>query len=463
MKVAIGCTSHRLGFFSILALGCTLTALATARADDWPQWLGPERDGVWRETGILDKFPDNGPKVLWRAAVGGGYAGPAVAGNRVYVTDRLLGDGDRNPDNPFDRNSRVKGKERVLCLDDADGSVVWKYEYDCPYRVSYPAGPRTTPIIRDGKVYTLGTMGDLLCLDAAAGKVLWSKNFPRDYHAQVPMWGFSANPLLDGDKLICLVGGAGSVAVAFHKDSGKEIWRALSAREPGYCPPTIIEAGGKRQLIIWHPEAVNSVDPETGRLYWSQRFEIKAGMTIPTPRQAGDELFVSCFYNGSMMFKLDPDAPRATVLWRSKSSSELPQRTDNLHCVMSTPFLKDGYIYGVCSYGELRCLRADSGERIWQTREPTTKGPAVRWANAFLVQQGDRCFLFNELGDLIIARLTPKGYEEISRAHVLDPTNKMASVMREEQKIVVWSHPAFAHRSVYARNDKELIRVSLAR
>jgi outer membrane protein assembly factor BamB len=324
--------------------------------------------------------------------------------------------------------------------------------------VGYPAGPRTTPVVSDGKVYTLGAMGDLLCLETATGAVVWAKNFPRDYQAPVPQWGFSANPLLDGDRLICLVGGAGSVAVAFHKDTGKELWRALSAHEPGYCPPMIYEAGGKRQLIIWHPEAVNGLDPETGQAHWSQPFRVRAGITIATPRLAGDLLFVSSFYNGSLMLQLDRDPPGARVRWKGKSNSEQPRLSDGLHSLMCTPFIKNGHVYGVCSYGQLRCLKADSGERVWETLRATGSEtrPVERWANAFLVAQGDRFFLFNEKGDLILARLTPQGYDEIGRAHLLEPVNELPG------RPVVWSHPAFANRSVYARNDREIVCVSLA-
>jgi outer membrane protein assembly factor BamB len=444
---------------AVLAL--TVTASVT-RADDWPQWLGPQRDGVWRETGILETFPPGGPKIRWRTPVGMGYAGPAVAKGRVYLTDRMLAGGTKNPANAFARDV-VNGTERVLCLDEATGKILWKHEYDCPYQVSYPAGPRTTPLVHDGKVYTLGTMGDLLCLDATTGKVLWSKNFPKDYGAPVPMWGFSANLLLEGDKLFSLVGGKGSVVVAFHKDSGNELWRALSAREIGYSPPMIFEAGGTRQLIIWHPDAVNGLDPETGKVYWTEPGYVQAGMSIATPRKAGDRLYVSSFYSGSILLQFASAKPAVNVVWKSKtwgakSGSERPDKTDGLHCVLSTPVLVDGYIYGVCSYGQLRCVKADNDERIWETLKATGKvdKPDERWANAFLVPQGNRFFLANEKGDLIIARLTPQGYDEISRAHLLEPTNLMAG------RPVVWSHPAFANKSVYARNDKEIICVSLA-
>jgi len=245
--------------------------------------------------------------------------------------------------------------------------------------------------------------------------------------------------------------------VALDKNTGREIWRALSAREPGYCSPVIFQAGGVRQLIVWHPESVNSLDPETGKVYWSLNSQepVRAGMTIATPRQWDDLLFLTCFYNGSWMLRLDASKPAAATVWQSQRVSE--QNTDALHSTLSTPFLQDGYIYGVCSYGQLRCLRADTGERVWETLSATTSdGKAARWASAFIVKNQDRFFLINELGDLIIARLTPKGYEEISRARVIDPVN------HDTGRPVVWSHPAFANRRMYVRNDQEILCVDLA-
>src|ERR1051325_3254978 len=229
-------------------MGLLSLSPTTLRADDWPQWLGPQRDAIWRETGIVEKFPTNGLKFRWRVPVGGGYAGPAVAKGRVYVTDRQLAKGASNPANPFDRGE-IPGSERVLCLNEADGKIVWQHEYNCAYSVSYPSGPRATQTVHDGKVYTLGAEGNLACLDAEKGTLLWSHDFKKDFNLKTPMWGFAGHPLVDGQKLICLAGGDGSVAVAFDKDSGKELWRALSAKEPGYAPPMIYEFAAKRQLI----------------------------------------------------------------------------------------------------------------------------------------------------------------------------------------------------------------------
>ena len=422
-------------------------------ADEWPQWLGPQRDGVWRETGIIRKFPEGGPKVRWRTPIGGGYSGPAVANGKVYLMDRKLAGGADNPQNAF-RRGTIPGSERVLCLNEADGKIIWQHEYECPYDISYAGGPRVTPLVSGGKVYTVGAMGNLFCLDAQDGKVIWSHDYKTEYHARIPVWGSAGHPLLDGDKLICIVGGDGSVAMAFDKNTGKELWRALSAREPGYCPPTLINAGGAKQLIIWHPQAVNSLDPETGKVHWSHPWEVRSGLCIATPRQSGDLLLLSSFYTSSKCFRLNGSQPDATLAWEGKSFSEM--KTDTLHSLMSTPFIEDGYIYGVCSYGQLRCLKLQTGERVWETLAATTGGEPVRWANAFIIKNGDRFFLANEKGDLIIAKLTPKGYDEISRTHLLDPTSP------DPRRLVVWSHPAFANKCVYARNDREIVCASLA-
>lgn len=445
--------SQDIAHILFLMLVCGLPACA----DDWPQWMGPKRDGVWRETGIVDTFPAGGPPVRWRVPIGGGYSGPAVVGNRVYVTDKQMPQGIQNPDNPFSR-TRTPATERVVCLNGEDGSIVWKHEYECPYTVSYPAGPRTTPVVQDGRVYTLGSEGHLFCLEAKDGKVVWGKELKKDYqHEQSPVWGWSANLLLDGDRLICLVGGKGTAVVAFHKETGKEIWRAIDSsgpHGPGYSSPVIIEAGGKRQLIVWHPTAITSLDPESGSQYWTQPFVSAQGLSVATPRVSGDNLFISAFYNGSLLLKLDKSQPQASVVWKRHGENE--KNTDALHCLMSTPVIDGDYIYGVCSHGETRCLDLKNGDRKWSTFEPTSKQSA-RWGNAFIVRHEGRYVLFSEQGDLILAQMTPEGYKELSRAHLLEPTGP------SQRRLVVWTHPAFANRCVYVRNDTEIVCVSLAK
>lgn len=432
-----------------------LALLAAARlvADDWPHWQGPRGDGVWRETGILATFPAGGPPVRWRVPIGAGYSSPAIAGGRVFLTDRPESKTRGNPGGALERAAEA-GRERVQCFDARDGRVLWQHEYDCPYLISYPAGPRASPSVAGDRVYTLGAEGDLHCLDTATGRVVWARSFKRDYGVTTQTWGFAAPPLVDGDRVICLVGGEGHTVVAFDRENGREVWRALPTREPGYAPPTIIEAGGRRQLIVWDSEALNGLDPATGAVFWREPFKTKMAHAIGTPRRSGEFLFISSFFDGSMLLRLDAAAPRAEVVWKIKGPSEV--RPEGLHSLMSTPLIEDGHIYGVCSFGQLRCLQLADGTRRWESLAPTTvAGKPARWTTAFLVKHEDRTFIYNETGDLIIARLTPQGYEEISRAHLLDPTNRAGG------RDVHWSHPAFADRAVFVRNDRELLCADL--
>lgn len=422
---------------------------APAPAEDWPQWLGPRRDSVWREQGVVARFPAQGLKVRWRSPLGLGYSGPAVAGDRVFVMDyeKRQGEVTNNPG----RRDKLEGKERVLCFDAAMGKLLWKHEYDRPYHVSYGGGPRATTTVHDGKVYALGAEGNLWCLDAADGRVIWSKDFVKDYGAPTPLWGAAAHPLADGDALYCMVGGQGSAVVAFDRNTGRELWKALNAPDAGYCPPTMIEHAGQKQLLVWHPESIHGLDPRTGSVHWSVPLKPAAGMSITAPRKLGPYVLATGYGDVGVLLKLDDARPAAEVVWRGKPQTGIFTAT-------STPFLEDGTIYGCdISTGALMAVRLEDGQRLWQTVEPTLgKDRRGRYGTAFLVKHEDRFFLFNEQGDLLLARLSPKGYEELGRFHVLEATSSTFG------RPVVWSHPAFARQCLFARNDKELVCVSLA-
>src|SRR5437868_7826646 len=188
--------------FCAVAVLLFLSGAASLLADDWPQWLGPNRDSVWRETGIVEKFPAGGPSVRWRVKIGGGYSGPVMAKGRIYVMDRRLAGETNAPSDPFQRTT-INGGERVLCLSEVNGKLLWQHQYECVYSISYPAGPRAAPLVADGKVFTLGAEGNLFCLDAESGRVLWARELKKDYNIKAPMWGFAGHPLLHGNKLIC--------------------------------------------------------------------------------------------------------------------------------------------------------------------------------------------------------------------------------------------------------------------
>ncbi|MGD0101460.1 MAG: PQQ-binding-like beta-propeller repeat protein [Acidobacteriota bacterium] len=431
----------RAGQILILAMCIFIPAFS----EDWPEWRGKGRIGIWNESGILDEFSEKGLTVLWRTPIHAGFAGPAVAAGRVFVTD-------------FEATAGLKGTERALCLDEKSGKILWTRAWEVNYgKISYPVGPRATPTVDVDRVYIVGATGTLICLSTRTGDVIWQKDYAKDYGMQMPTWGITSAPLVDRDRLIAIVGGQPDAKVmAFDKMTGKEIWRALpSDSEQGYCQPVIFEVGGIRQLIIWHPSAVVSLDPLTGKVYWQQPFRINMGMTLATPVLSGTHLLVSSFYNGSMLLDITGEAAR--VLWKGKSDSEI--NTDGLHAVINTPVIDGDYIYGICSYGQFRCLDLKTGERVWETMEVTKE--KARWASGLIVRQGDRYFINNDRGELIIAKLSPKGYQEISRTQLIKPTTNSGN--RRELGAVNWSHPAYADRCIFARNDEEIVSMSLAK
>lgn len=406
---------------------------SSAKADDWSQWRGTNRDGVWRESGIVDAVPTTGLKVRWRAKIGRGYSGPVVANGHVFVTDQVF-----NPE-----------VERVLCFNEATGEAVWSHSYPVDYEnMEYGNGPRASPTVHDGWVYTLGTQGDLCCLDAATGRLHWQKDLETEYEAIIPRYGASVAPLVEGDVVIICIGGQPAASViAFDRITGKERWKALED-EAAYSAPIVVERGGCRQAIVWTAENIVSFNPNTGDIYWSEKWKATwdAAQVVATPVLHKDRLlFVMGWNRGSRMYQLDPDKPTATLVWRTRSR---PSTT------MSTPMIADDdYFYSIDNVGGLCCQKADSGEEVWKTSEVSGDSPN---SNAHLTPNGNQVFLFNQRGHLISARISSKGYEETGRTLLVEPTAAFRA-----QGPLVWSHPAYANKHVIARNDRVLVRASL--
>jgi len=423
----------------LIALLLALFSVSIVRADDWPQWRGPTRDGVWREMGVVEKFAGPQVPIRWRVPVGAGYSGPSVYQGRVYLTDRVV---------------EPKQQERVLCFDEATGKSLWQYEYDCEYAVGYPAGPRASVECRDGRAFALGTMGHLHAFDTTDGKLLWKHDLNTEYQIEMPIWGIAASPLLVGDLVIVQIGGRGACLVAFDQATGTERWRALDD-QASYSAPVLTEQGGKAVVVCMTGDNVVGLEPTTGRVYWAVPFPpSKMPIGIATPIISAGRVFLTSFYDGALMIKLhETDPPTAEKLWQRKGFDE--KRTDALHSIISTPLFTGDHIYGVDSYGELRCLDAKTGDRLW---EDLTATPPARWSTIHFVVNGDRVWMFNERGELIISRLSPSGFEEISRAKLIEPTTEQL----RQRGGVCWSHPAFANRAVFARNDAELVCGELA-
>lgn len=436
-------------FFAVfLALPLALAA------DDWPQWLGPERDGIWRETGIVEALPADGPEILWRVEAGYGYSCPTIANGRVYLSDYVIEEGEV-VNNPSGRHP-LKGQERIRCFDAETGEELWSHAYDQPYFLSYPGGPRSTPTFDAGKIFSLGAEGKFLCLDAESGEVIWEQDWKEKYDIDSPIWGFSMHPLIVGDTLYAVVGGEGSVAVAFDKNTGEEKWRSLSAAEPGYCPPTLIHHAGVDQLLIWHPESINSLNPVDGSVYWTLPLKPSYGMSIMAPQKSGNKLFASGIGRVGAVMELDDEKPDAKFYWKAKPK-------EGLFAANVTPLIIDGVIYGCdIDTSGFTAASLETGERYWQTTLPTLgeENPerGGRHGTAFLTlhEESGNLFLFSETGHLIIAKATPESYTEISRAKILEPTNEAFG------RPVVWAAPAFAMKSAFLRNDEALVRVNLA-
>ena len=411
----------------------------SAFADDWPQWRGPQRDGVWREDGVVEAFAGEEIELRWRVPVSSGYSGPTVADGRVYLTDRA---------------TKPEQVERVLCFDWRTGEELWSFVYQCEYRnVSFPAGPRASVIVRDGLAYALGTMGHLHCFDAASGQVRWKKDLNAEYRIDMPIWGIASSPLIEGDLLIVQVGGRPDAClVAFDRRTGVEKWRALGDRA-SYSAPIVIDQAGKRVLVCWTGDNIVGLDAQSGQVYWTYAYP-PAQMVLggASPVLHRDRLFFTGFYDGALLLSVDPQRLAVAKIWHRLGPSE--QQTDGLQSTISTPLFIGDHLYGVDSHGELRCLESGTGARLW---EDLSAVPQARWSTIHFVRNGDKVWMFNERGELLITTLSPAGLEVVSRAQLIEPTRDQLN----QRGGVCWAHPAFAYKHVFARNDEALVCASL--
>ena len=355
---------------------CIIILHGNALAQQWQQWRGVNRDAKISSNGLVDELPGSDVPRLWTAPIGPGYSGPTVANSLVYVTDRGIQGG-------------VENIERVLCFDAKTGKSVWQNQYEAPYEISYTAGPRAAVTIHQGKAFSVGAMGHFLCLNAKSGEVIWQRDLAKDYDARMPIWGITAAPLVYEDIVIQVAAGEGnSCVVALELETGKERWRAIDEKA-GYSAPVLIRQAGRDVLVVWTGESVSGLDPSSGRVHW--RIEMasrKMPIGVPTPVVSDDLIFVSSFYDGSLLIRFDQKQLSAEKVWRRVGRDE--KNTDALHCMISNPIIKGDHIYGADSYGEMRCLDVRNGDRIW---EDTSVVPRNRWATVHIIQADDREFI----------------------------------------------------------------------
>jgi outer membrane protein assembly factor BamB len=395
------------------------------RSADWPNWRGLNQAGIWEDVRLPEKFGPETVTTSWRVKIGGGYSGVAVSNGRVLTMDRPEG----------------KETERVICLDAKTGGTLWQWEYKAAYGdLSYNNGPRATPTVNEDFVYSLGATGLIHCLALSDGKKSWSLDCEAVLKAKRPIWGHASSAVVRGDLVYFHIGGRpGGTLIALEKKTGKLRWKALSDR-PGYSTLLPISMHKKDQLLAFTADNLASVSPETGKLIYKTPFKTSNyDVAIISPVVMGNSVFVSGYWDGSALFKID-DKLQPKTAWTTKS----------LSCLMATPLHLDGHLYALDKRNGLLCLDLGTGKVLWKDGYQMTK--KERNPHASMVwgeKQKGMAVILNAGGDLILARLSPQGYSERGRVHLLDGR-------------WIWSHPAFAGQDIFARSDTEIIRVRIS-
>jgi outer membrane protein assembly factor BamB len=389
-----------------------------ASAGEWPQWLGPNRDGTTTETVAAWK---DAPKVLWKKSVGEGHSSPVVAGGKVFIHSKV----------------KDKDEEEVVAYDAVKGEEAWRAKYDRGnFKALFGNGPRATPAVAGGKVYTLGITGFLTCFDAAKGEQVWQLDTLKEFNAKNLYFGVSGSPLVDDRAVYVMAGGKGAGIVALNKDKGDVLWRSTDDK-PSYSSPIAIEAGGKRQLVFLTGSGVVALDPKDGTPFWQHALADLLNESATTPVYHGDYLFASTITAGGRGLKLGAKdgKPTAEEAWKN----------EELNCYFSTPVTvgKD-YLYLVSGSkplakqvsATLRCVALDSGKELWKQEK-------VGKYHASLMRTGDdKLLMLDDSGNLILLEPNAKEYKELARAKVCGET---------------WAHPALADGRLYVRDGDNLI------
>lgn len=425
-----------------------------SNAEDWPQYLGKNAEGVWKESGISLNLEKHPPKLAWTREIGSGYTGPSVAEGKVFLMDRKADEykpGQLSPGTNINfERAEIPGGERIVCLDEKSGQILWVYSYAQTYTSAFPyaIGPRSTPLYDGELVYALGAEGQLTACDVKRGFPSWTRNLIKSFKFKVPDWGTASHPILHKDLLICIAGGDGSTVVAFDKKTGSVVWKALSAKQPGYGTLVIREIHDKEVLLVWHGESVNALNPNTGDIYWTVPFQPHYGMAISPPMVIDDLIYVMGFNAKSGVIKVPSGGQSPSLLWG-------PSPRLGVAGVFNAPYVKDGYVYSGGRRGQFKCIKLETGERIWEDPTPLLKKDGTgkgAWQSAFTIhhQPSEKTLILNDHGELIVSKLSPDGYIEEGRMQIIEPTHLVSG------RTLVWSHPAFANGRIYCRNDKEI-------
>lgn len=401
-----------IGVALLLAVG------VSSRAADWPQWRGPNRDGVCTETGLLQSWPSGGPKMVWTTTgLGAGYSTVSVVGDRIFTS------------------GETASSSSVICLDARTGKQVWTAKLGKPGAPGWGgfAGPRATPTYDDGRLYTVDQWGSLVCHDAASGKEIWRKEYTMDFGGNRPEWGFSESPLVDGQKVIVTPGGPKGAIVALNKKTGAVLWQSREFTDPAHYSSIVIAAhAGTKQYVQLTPAHVAGFDPEKGSLLW-QAPRVGRTAVIPTPVCDGDFVFVTSGYGaGCNLFKVSREGQslKATEVYANKNIV-------NHH---GGVVKVDKYIYGHSDGKGWTCLDFESGEVKWQEKSNLGKGAVLAVGKQLILRQEDKA------GTLVLIDATPDGWKEHGRFDQPERSKKNS-----------WPHPVVADGKLYIRDQEVLL------
>ncbi|MDD5261317.1 MAG: PQQ-like beta-propeller repeat protein [Methylacidiphilales bacterium] len=383
-------------------IAITLLLLCTgfAQAADWPQWRGPNHDGISTETGWSTQWNADGPKQLFKLNVGTGCSSVAVSQGHLYTI------------------GNTNNTDTVRCLDAATGKEIWKQSYPCPLDPnSFEGGPGATPAVNADRVYTMSRAGDLHCLDAATGKVVWTKNLVKDFGGKVPKWGYAGSPVVLEKCVILDVGAPGAATVALDKTTGEIAWKN-GDEEAAYATPLPFEFGGKKYVALFDAFGLVIREADGGKTVAKQEWKTNYDVNAATPIISGDKLFVSSGYGkGAAQFQFT--GSELKYIWQTKK-----MRNHFNSCV-----LWQGFLYGFDDT-KLACLDFATGDVKW-VQEDLGKGSLMLADGKLIIQ--------SENGDLVIASAAPDAFKELARAKVLDQR--------------CWVVPVLANGHIYCKNN----------
>lgn len=391
------------GGVSVVFLGICVSVIEAglcgpALAADWPNYRGPDHNGITRETDWKSDWGESGPKVLWKKSVGIGFSSMAVANGHVYT----MGNSDDT--------------DTVYCFDAATGNEIWTHPYPCPLLPKYyEGGTLSTPTVDGGRVYTLSKTGGLFCLGAADGTVVWRKELNKDMGYELPTWCFSSSALILGDTLVLNVGDAG---LALNKSTGETVW-TNGKGTCGYATPVPFVMDGQRSLAIFGKDSIIAVSQSDGKELWRFKWENKAYVNAADPIIYDNYVFISCGYNKGAAL-LEIKAGEVSSVWESRVMR------NQINC--ST--LYDGFLYGF-DESTLKCIAPQDGTEKW-AEGSLGKGSLMMSADGRMIMMSDK-------GELVIAQADPEQFKPVARAQIL-PASKS------------WTTPVLANGRIYARN-----------